>query len=182
MLCSFVTLHLVTSIRDLAAIIEQCDVFITIDTGPFHIAQALDVPTVGLFGCTLPELLVTRPLSLQMVRLEILPCLGCYHRVPKGHENPPDCERGDHACMEMLPDKELVQAIIRALEHREDKLLKNRTIEYEASRNTTMAKYSGNNEVIAAIYRADILKQELRFDRRWRRKIKAWWKARFSTK
>jgi len=163
------------SIRDFASVIEQCDVLITIDTGPFHIAQALGIPTVGLFGCTLPELLTTRPDKLQMVRLETLPCLGCYHRVTKGSYETPDCARGDNACMEMLPNEKLVQAVINALEQRDDKLLMNRIADYEARKDIKIAKHSENSNGITDTYKTYILKDELRFDRRWRRKIKAWW-------
>ena len=38
------------SLGQLAAFIEQCDLFISNDTGPMHMATALGVPTISLFG------------------------------------------------------------------------------------------------------------------------------------
>jgi len=41
-----------TNLRQLAALISECDVFITNDSGPMHIASALFVPIVAIFGST----------------------------------------------------------------------------------------------------------------------------------
>ena len=41
-----------TSLRELIALIEQCTVFLTNDSGPMHIAAALKTPLVALFGST----------------------------------------------------------------------------------------------------------------------------------
>src|SRR5436309_13498093 len=43
-----------TTVRRLMALIKQCRLFITNDTGPMHIATAFGVPTVAIFGPTDP--------------------------------------------------------------------------------------------------------------------------------
>jgi heptosyltransferase I len=42
-------------LRTTLAVIEACDVVVSPDTGPFHIAVALRVPAVGLYGYTNPK-------------------------------------------------------------------------------------------------------------------------------
>jgi len=39
-----------TSVRGMAALIERCRVFVGNDSGPMHLAAALDVPVLALFG------------------------------------------------------------------------------------------------------------------------------------
>jgi len=40
------------SFNDLIALCAQCDLFISVDTGPMHVAAAVGVPTIGIFGPT----------------------------------------------------------------------------------------------------------------------------------
>ncbi|MEI6286656.1 MAG: glycosyltransferase family 9 protein [Bacillota bacterium] len=39
------------TITEMAALLKHCEKFVTIDTGPMHIADALGTPTIALFGC-----------------------------------------------------------------------------------------------------------------------------------
>ena len=41
-----------TNLREVAALIASCDIYIGNDTGPMHIATAVDTPVVALFGST----------------------------------------------------------------------------------------------------------------------------------
>ena len=38
------------SLRELAAVLHRCDVLLSPDTGPMHVADAVGTPTVGLFA------------------------------------------------------------------------------------------------------------------------------------
>ena len=40
----------------LIGLISYCDLFISVDTGPMHVAAALGVPTIGIFGPTSPKM------------------------------------------------------------------------------------------------------------------------------
>ncbi len=74
-------LNIVTkySLKQSAAIIEACDLFISNDSGPMHIAAAVGTPTIGIFGPTNP--VKNRPWGnpdkMKVVR-EDLPCSPCY--------------------------------------------------------------------------------------------------------
>ena len=74
------------SVRELATLIKRCNFFLCNDSGPMHIAAALDVRTVGIFGPT--DHVVWRPHSDEatIVRRD-MPCWPCSpHRCKIGWE------------------------------------------------------------------------------------------------
>ncbi len=89
-----------TSLGQLAALIERCDVFITNDTGPMHIAYSVGTPVVAIFGSTDPNR--TGPLgdSHKIVKKNI-PCSPCFKRVC-----PFDME-----CMKMIEVEDVMNAV-----------------------------------------------------------------------
>lgn len=56
-----------TNIGQLAAIIKLCRLFVGIDSLPIHLAQALGIPVVGLFGTTRPDLILNEGSSWRAV-------------------------------------------------------------------------------------------------------------------
>jgi len=44
-----------TSLKELACLISRCKLFIGSDSGPLHIASALSIPSIGLYGPTDPK-------------------------------------------------------------------------------------------------------------------------------
>jgi ADP-heptose:LPS heptosyltransferase len=68
-----------TTLLEVCAVLKASRVLLTNDTGPMHLAAALDVPQVCLFGSTSPEL--TGPLSDKAVVLrEPVECSPCFLR------------------------------------------------------------------------------------------------------
>lgn len=70
----------VTSLRELACIIKDCDVLVTNDSGPMHIGAASGVPLVALFGSTDDKL--TGPYGQkESVINKKVKCSPCFKRV-----------------------------------------------------------------------------------------------------
>jgi heptosyltransferase-2 len=68
-----------TTLRRLIALIAECDVFLSNDSGPMHIAYAVGTPLVALFGSTSPVL--TGPVGEgNVVMRPDLPCSPCFER------------------------------------------------------------------------------------------------------
>lgn len=44
-----------TNLIDLAALLKQSDIFITVDTGATHVAATIGVPMIVIYGCTSPK-------------------------------------------------------------------------------------------------------------------------------
>jgi heptosyltransferase-2 len=89
----------VTSIRELAAVIKLCDVLLTNDSGPMHIAASLETPVVALFGSTNDT--ITGPYKTGHVIHKHVECSPCYNR---------KCPI-DFRCMKKIEVDEVVKAI-----------------------------------------------------------------------
>lgn len=71
-----------TSLRELMSLLKCCRVFLTNDTGPMHVAAALGVPMVAIFGSTSPELTGPMPASDSLLKIvgSNAPCSPCFLR------------------------------------------------------------------------------------------------------
>lgn len=68
-----------TSLRELVAMIKLCDAFLTNDSGPMHIASAVETPLLALFGST--NDIATGPYTHGKVIHKRVECSPCYKRV-----------------------------------------------------------------------------------------------------
>ncbi len=67
-----------TSLRELIALIQTCHLFLTNDSGPMHVASALGIPLVALFGSTSD--VTTSPYNGGSIIHKHVPCSPCYRR------------------------------------------------------------------------------------------------------
>ena len=88
-----------TTVREMMAILEQCCLLITNDSGPMHIAAALKTPLVAIFGPT--DHTTTSPATAEarIVRKDTL-CAPCLLR---------QCPT-DHQCMKAVTADDVLQA------------------------------------------------------------------------
>jgi heptosyltransferase II len=106
---SVITMAGETSLRELIALISECDVFLTNDSGPLHIAYAVKTPLVALFGST-DSVLTGPPLELDgnanIVVTPDLSCSPCFERT---------CGANNMQCMYSITPDEVYYSIKKAL-------------------------------------------------------------------
>lgn len=90
-----------TSLRELMALIASCSLFLTNDSGPMHMAAALKIPLVALFGSTNDT--STGPYGGGKVIHKHVECSPCYKRV---------CPI-DFRCMKQISVDEVYQELER---------------------------------------------------------------------
>jgi heptosyltransferase-2 len=95
-----------TSLIEAMALIGECDVFVTNDSGLMHVAAALHTPTVAIFGST--DHIATGPFAdnATIIR-KPLPCSPC----KKTH-----CPEKHFQCMKLVTSAEVFAAVTDALE------------------------------------------------------------------
>ncbi|MBI3754359.1 MAG: lipopolysaccharide heptosyltransferase II [Deltaproteobacteria bacterium] len=93
-----------TTLKELAYLMRLSAAVITVDSGPMHIAAAVNVPVVALFGPTAPWR--TGPYGeIHTVIRKELPCSPCFSRV---------CE--DTICMEKIEVEDVLKAVEQKLQ------------------------------------------------------------------
>lgn len=98
-----------TSVGILAALIQRSCLIVSNDSGPYHLAASLDVPTVLLYGPGFPSKWVTVRASQRVLRHEV--GCRCYPWHPRAR-----CEY-DRACMKAISVEEVWRAVCDLMGH-----------------------------------------------------------------
>ncbi|NGX27898.1 MAG: ADP-heptose--LPS heptosyltransferase 2 [Candidatus Anoxychlamydiales bacterium] len=95
-----------TTLRELSCIIHECDLFLTNDSGPMHIAAAFDIPELALFGSTTQNL--TGPYSEKAhIINKNVKCSPCFKRT---------CPI-DFKCMQEIQVDEVMDQLLKILKN-----------------------------------------------------------------
>lgn len=89
-----------TTVRELAALISECDLLVTNDSGPMHIGYAVGTPLVAIFGSTSPGL-TGPPEKGSIVLRKALACSPCFER---------ECGNKSMECMDRITSDEVFAA------------------------------------------------------------------------
>jgi heptosyltransferase-1 len=95
-------------VRDLLGLLEHAGAFVGSDTGPLHLAAAMGIPTVGLYGPQNPS----RSGPYGWVRYTVfkgLPCSPCFAGV---------CPHGTTSCMRSIRSEDVLASIDRLVADR----------------------------------------------------------------
>ncbi|MGH9939538.1 MAG: lipopolysaccharide heptosyltransferase II, partial [Blastocatellia bacterium] len=95
-----------TSMAELIGALDACDLLISNDTGPAHIAAALGRPTLTIFGPTDEFETAPRGARAELIRAEGVECARCMLR---------DCPI-DHRCMTRIAPSEVLERALKLME------------------------------------------------------------------
>jgi heptosyltransferase-2 len=94
-----------TTLRGLLGVMSRAAVVVTNDTGPMHMANALRVPVVGVFGPTDPRATAPFHPPAAVLKKDGVPCWPCFYR---------ECPY-DHRCMTAVTAEEAFAAAVELM-------------------------------------------------------------------
>jgi len=103
-----------SALESITTVMRRCSVFLSNDSGLMHLASAMGVPVVSLFGPTSPIKNAPRWGKRRVIYTQV-PCSPCYSMSRKKTV----CERGDLACMRAIGVGEVVLALKEVLKNGE---------------------------------------------------------------
>lgn len=100
-----------TTLKQLAILLREVDVLVTNDSGPLHLAAAVETPAVGIFTCTNPVLSGPAGSMHELVSTGVSCAAGYHKQCP--HRGPSHL-----ACLAELSVERVWSAVVRILEKR----------------------------------------------------------------
>ncbi len=94
------------------SLIKRCDCLITNDSGPMHIASALQVPVVAIFGPTHPKLGFAPLGSKNVVLCANVKCSPCSLHGEK------QCREKSRFCMDLIQPEMVIEAVEKLLKEK----------------------------------------------------------------
>ena len=94
------------------SLIKRCDCFVTGDSGPMHIASALGVPVVAIFGPTHPKLGFSPIGSENIILTANVKCSPCSLHGEK------KCHKKSRLCMDLIEPEMVTDAVEKILKKR----------------------------------------------------------------
>ena len=95
-----------SNLRQTVALISQLNVLVCNNSGPLHIATALNVPTVSFMGPTEKGRWMPCGNSHRVLRADELDCIGC---------NQGECPKASLDCMRQISPEAALRAVIEAI-------------------------------------------------------------------
>ncbi len=97
-----------TSLMQMAAVLQRCTAFIGNDAGPMHVASAVGIATIGIFGSSCHHRFGPwSPLSQVLVRdIACSPCVS--HKVSRCQV----CIYSENICLQQIPVKDAIDGVI----------------------------------------------------------------------
>jgi predicted lipopolysaccharide heptosyltransferase III len=104
--CRPINLTRRVNLRQFAAIVKRCALYIGNDNGSMHLAAAVGTPVLGLFGPSSPVEWAPYGMAEVATIYKGLDCRVCYH---------PTCTRGEQSCMRQITVEEVFEEARRLL-------------------------------------------------------------------
>ena len=98
--------YIADDLRKFAALVSCCRVFICNNSGPLHMAVALNTPTISFMGPTHKKRWMPIGNIHKVLRIDDLPCIGC---------NLGYCKIKTHDCMRLITAEMVVDVIDKVL-------------------------------------------------------------------
>ncbi|MCX8027622.1 MAG: lipopolysaccharide heptosyltransferase II [Thermodesulfovibrionales bacterium] len=92
-----------TTLREFISLVSECDIILTNDSGPLHIAKAVMTPTIGIFTSTDPRLTGYNEKGFKSIRSP-LSCSPCFKK---------RCPQEDMRCVSSISSDEVFFELIK---------------------------------------------------------------------